>query len=253
MLINVTIPVYNEEAQVSASVKRLGVFLRSRCVGPFEIVIADNASTDRTLELANQAALEIPEARVLHLDAKGRGRALRRAWTDSSAEILSYMDVDLSTDLEFFPALIGPLTVGWSDLSAGSRLHEYSETRRGLKREILSHGYNLLVKWMFASRFSDAQCGFKAVTRRAARELLPLVKDDAWFFDTELLLLAERLGYRVFDLPVRWVDDPDSRVKIWSTAWGDIKGLVRLRRRFKTDRAWRAASDAEAAAEAAKG
>jgi len=237
-MINITIPVYNEEAQLVDSVRRVAAFLALHQPGPVEIVIADNASTDQTLRLASKLAEEHPQVRVVHLDQKGRGRALRRVWMESTAAILSYMDVDLSTDLAFFPALIEPLIAGRSDLSVGSRLRKESQTRRGLKREFLSRGYNWLVKAALHTRFSDAQCGFKpkAITRRAALDLLPQVEDEAWFFDTELLALAEWRGYRLFNLPVRWTDDPDSRVRICRTAWEDIKGLIHLRRRFARER-----------------
>jgi len=229
--INVTVPVYNEEQVLAASVAKIAAML-NKCGYRYEIVIANNASTDRTLPLANSIAAESNAVRVLHLEEKGRGRAVKAAWRQSSADILSYMDVDLSTDLAAFPLLIEPLLTGRFDLAVGSRLLDKSLTRRGVKREFISRSYNLLVKAMFRTRFSDAQCGFKAVTRAAAADLLPLVEDDNWFMDSELLILAERLGYRIFDLPVRWVDDPDSRVQLWSTALQDIGGLIRVYRRL---------------------
>jgi hypothetical protein len=169
---------------------------------------------------------------VLHLDEKGRGRAVKTAWNESKADILSYMDCDLSTDLAAFPPLIESMISGRFDVAVGSRLLKPSLTTRGIRRETISRGYNLLIKASFHTKFSDAQCGFKAITKRAAQELLPLVEDNGWFMDTELLILAEKLGYRIFDLPVRWKDDPDTRVKIWSTAIEDIRGLLRLRRNF---------------------
>jgi hypothetical protein len=128
--------------------------------------------------------------------------------------------------LDRFLALAG---VGF-DLAAGSRLLKPCLTTRGFKRELISRCYNRLVKAVFRTRFSDAQCGFKAITRPAAQALLPLAEDNGWFLDTELLVLAEKLGYRIFDLPVQWNDDPDSRVRIARTAWEDIKGIVRVRR-----------------------
>ena len=165
----------------------------------------------------------------MHLDQKGRGRALRRAWTEGDADIVSYMDVDLSTDLSAFPPLIDSLINSEYDVAIGSRLKKGSQVTRGLKREFISRTYNLIIKLMFWHHFSDAQCGFKAVTRRAVRDIVPLIQDQAWFFDSELLLLAERMGYKVYEVPVKWADDPDSRVKIASTAWEDIKGLFRVR------------------------
>jgi glycosyltransferase involved in cell wall biosynthesis len=229
-LINITVPVLNEEAQLAENVGKLRTFLRGQTRFTWEIVIADNGSTDRTPEIAEELGRQWPEVRTVHLAVKGRGRALREVWNESPAEILSYMDVDLSTDLEAFWRLIAPLAEGRYDVATGSRLLPTSQTTRCWKRELISHAYNRLVRVCFRTRFSDAQCGFKAITRKAAAELLPLVEDDAWFFDTELLVWAERCGYRILDLPVRWVEDCDSRVKILRTSWQDLRGLWRLRR-----------------------
>jgi putative flippase GtrA len=174
--------------------------------------------------------------RVVHLAEKGRGRALKRVWTDSDAEVLVYMDVDLSTDLNALLPLVAPLISGHSDLAIGTRLRDGSRVTRGPKREVISRGYNLLVRQALRTRFSDAQCGFKAVRRDVAREVLPLVEDDAWFFDTELLVLAERAGLRIHEVPVDWVDDPDSRVDILRTAYDDVRGIARLGRNLLAGR-----------------
>jgi glycosyltransferase involved in cell wall biosynthesis len=229
--INITVPVYNEEKVLAASIGTLEAMLREHACN-YEVVIANNASTDGTLQIARSLEAQSTRVRVLHLDEKGRGRAVKAAWRQSAADILCYMDVDLSTSLSALPRLIESLTSGNYDLAIGSRLLKESQTARGLKREVISRCYNLLVKTMFGNTFSDAQCGFKGITKRAAMELLPLVENDNWFMDTELLLIAERRGYRIADIPVRWVDDPDSRVSIWITAVEDIKGLIRLRRAF---------------------
>jgi len=231
-LVNVTIPVFNEEARLKASIPKLHGFLSQHCRFKFEIVIADNASTDRTLAIAHTFSETHNAVHVAHLDQKGRGRAVKQVWSESQAEILSYMDVDLSTDLFAFPPLIESLMCGGFDLAIGSRLLKPSLTSRGYKREIISRSYNRLIKLFFHTRFSDAQCGFKAITREAASCLLPLVEDDEWFMDTELLILGEKLGYRIIDLPIRWVDDSDSRVKIWRTALEDLRGLARVHRNF---------------------
>ena len=233
-LINIVVPVYNEELVLAGSIGKVTAFLAEQCSYPFEIVIADNGSTDNTLEVARRLQIQFPGVTVLRLDQKGRGGAVKRAWGQSQADVLSYMDVDLSTGLEAFPALIKALLTDGYDLAAGSRLLRPSLTRRSLKRELISRAYNCLVKSVFRTRFSDAQCGFKAITRQAAGQLLPLVQDDAWFMDTELLVLAEKLGYRIFDLPVHWVEDPDSKVRLWRTAWEDLKGLWRVRRRLSS-------------------
>jgi len=227
--VDVVIPVYNEERVLEQSISTLVAFLHARCPYHWRVVIADNASTDRTLEVAKRLSERIPEVDFIHLGEKGRGKALQRAWIESEADVVSYMDVDLSTNLEAFPPLIEALISGGYHLAIGSRLKRGSVITRQLKREILSRGYNLLIKLLFFHNFSDAQCGFKALTRQAVRELVPLVKDQGWFFDTELLLRAEQKGYKIFEVPVEWIEDLDSRVNILQTALDDVKGLIRVR------------------------
>jgi glycosyltransferase involved in cell wall biosynthesis len=227
--VDVVIPVYNEEDDLERSIHTLRAFLHERCPYRWRIVIADNASVDSTLEIANRLSAEFPQVSYLHLDQKGRGRALRRAWLESDADVVSYMDVDLSTNLEAFLPLIDGLVKEGFHVAIGSRLKKGATVDRQIKRELISRCYNLLIKLMFRSRFSDAQCGFKALTRNAVSDLIPIVKDQGWFFDSELLLRAEQKGYAIYEVPVTWVDDPDTRVNIVETAWGDLKGLVRVR------------------------
>ncbi len=228
--VNVTIPVYNEEKELAASVRKVVDFLRTGLGYPYEIVIANNGSTDATQAIAERLSREFPGVRVVSLPQSGRGRALKKVWQDSAADILSYMDCDLSTDMAAFPTLIESVIAGGFDVAVGSRLLGSSHTTRGIKREVISRCYNLLVKLLFRTHFSDAQCGFKAITKENAKELLPLIEDNNWFMDTELMILAENLGYRIFDLPVRWLDDPDTRVKIWRDALAALKCLFRIRR-----------------------
>lgn len=228
--VDAVIPVYNEAHVIEQSVATLHAFLAEHLPYDWRIVIADNASTDATLEVAQRIAASNPRVRVHHLDEKGRGRALKAVWLASDADVVSYMDVDLSTDIRAYPALIRAIAEGGYDVATGSRLARGSKTTRGLKREAISRTYNLLIKAAFRTRFSDAQCGFKAISRKAARELLPRVENNEWFFDTELLILAERGGYKLKDLPVRWVDDPDTRVNIRQTVLEDLRGLWRLKR-----------------------
>lgn len=233
MNILLVIPVFNEAAQLRDSVCLLDPFMRQFCGSNWEVIVADNGSTDKTFQIALDLERGTPNLRAFHLDQKGRGRALRQVWLDSEADILSYMDVDLSTDLDAFPPLIEALASGDYDLAIGTRLHPESMVRRCWKREMISRGYNRLLRLALHVRFSDAQCGFKALTRRAARQLLPLVEDNEWFFDTELLVMAERYGYRIYEQPVKWTEDPDSRVRLLPTIWGDLKGILRLCRALK--------------------
>lgn len=229
-LVDVVIPVLNEQAQLESSVETLRSFLASRLRHRWRVVIADNASTDDTPGIGRALAERHDDVSYLRLEQKGRGRALRTAWMASDADIVSYMDVDLSTNLEAFPALVESLVSGGYDLAIGSRLIRGANVERQWKREIISRAYNIMILALFPRRrFSDAQCGFKALTRRAVHDVVPLVADQAWFFDSELLLRAEQRGYRIFEVPVKWIEDLDSRVKIVSTAWKDVKGLVRVR------------------------
>jgi glycosyltransferase involved in cell wall biosynthesis len=234
--VDVVIPVYNEEHVLAQSVATLRQFLSKGFPHKWRILIADNASTDSTLAVAQELAEKHPDVASLHIPEKGRGRALKASWLGSAADIVSYMDVDLSTELEAFPPLIEAIASGGYHVATGSRLSPASKTTRCLKRETISRGYNLMIKALFFTRFSDAQCGFKALSRQAVRELVPLIENNEWFFDTELLILAEKAGYPVKDIPVRWLEDPDTRVNIRKTVWEDIRGLVRLRLR----RPWRA-------------
>ncbi|WP_230486869.1 bifunctional glycosyltransferase family 2/GtrA family protein [Nocardioides anomalus] len=233
--LDVVIPVHNEEADLEASVERVRAQL-ARLPWSARVTIADNASTDGTAVLARRLAHRHDDVRVVHLAEKGRGRALKKVWTESDAEVLVYMDVDLSTDLKALLPLVAPLLSGHSDLAIGSRLRHDARVVRGPKREVISRGYNLLVRGTLRTRFSDAQCGFKAIRRDVARAVLPLVEDDAWFFDTELLVLAERAGLRIHEVPVDWVDDPDSRVDLARTAYDDVRGILRLGRSLLTGR-----------------
>lgn len=227
---DVVIPVYNEERVLERSVETLRSFLRESFPYRWRIVIADNASTDGTLRVAEELARRFPdEVRVLHLDEKGRGRALKRAWLDSEADAMGYMDVDLSTDIAKTVDLARAVLDEGYDLAYGSRLARGAETARSLKREIVSRGNMAVIKALFLVRFSDAQCGFKAITREAARALLPLVRDTYWFFDTELLIKAEKAGYRLKEIPVRWQEDPDTRVKLLQDIAKQLRGLLRVR------------------------
>jgi putative flippase GtrA/glycosyltransferase involved in cell wall biosynthesis len=229
-VLEVVVPVYNEQASLERSVRTLHAYLCEHFEQSWKITIADNASTDRTLEVATLLTYELDRVGVLHLDEKGRGRALKKAWLASTAKVVAYVDVDLSTDLRGLPPLVAPLVSGHSDIAIGTRLAASSRVTRGGKREFISRSYNFLLRRVMGAQFSDAQCGFKAMRTDVAAKLLPLVEDTGWFFDTELLILAERSGMRIHEVPVDWVDDPDSRVDIVTTARDDLKGMWRVTR-----------------------
>ena len=235
-VLDVVVPVHDEEADLEPCLRRLHAHLSGGLPYPFRITVAENGSTDGTLEAARRVAAELSGIEVLALPEAGRGRALRTAWLRSDAPVLVYVDVDLSTDLRALLPLVAPLISGHSDLAIGTRLAPTSRVVRGLKREVLSRCYNTLLRRTLATSLSDAQCGFKAIRADVARRLLPLVEDTGWFFDTELLLIAERAGLRIHEVPVDWVDDPESRVDIPATVRADLRGIVRLLRAFATGR-----------------
>jgi glycosyltransferase involved in cell wall biosynthesis len=228
--VDIMIPVYNEERALPGCVQVLYAFLEEQFPFDWSIVVVDNASTDRTLAVAEKLAARYERVRVHHLDRKGRGLALRESWGASEAAVVVYMDVDLSTGLDGLLPLVAPLLNGHSDLAIGSRLAPGSRTVRGPRRELVSRAYNALIRLTHGARFSDAQCGFKAARTEVIRPLLDRARDEAWFFDTELLLLAEHNGLRVHEVPVDWVEDVDSRVDVVHTAIDDIKGLIRVAR-----------------------
>jgi len=226
--VEIVIPVRNEERDLAPSVRRLHAFLSDRFPFTTCITIADNGSTDGTWAQTRELAAELHGVRAVRLERPGRGGALRSVWAASEAAVAAYMDVDLSTDLNALLPLLAPLVSGHSDVAIGTRLARGARVVRGPRRELISRCYNLLLHATLGTGFSDAQCGFKALRAEAARVLLPLTADTGWFFDTELLVLAERAGLRIAEVPVDWIDDPDSRVKIIPTAWADLRGIVRL-------------------------
>ncbi|HEX7835195.1 MAG TPA: bifunctional glycosyltransferase family 2/GtrA family protein [Pseudolysinimonas sp.] len=234
--LEVVVPVYNEQATLERSIRALADALAAQFDERWLITIADNASTDGTRVIADRLARELPSVQTLHLAEKGRGRALAQAWLASTAEVVAYVDVDLSTDLRALPPLVAPLLSGHSDVAIGTRLSPASRVVRGPKREFVSRSYNFLLHRALGVTFSDAQCGFKAMRRDVAERVLPHVEDTGWFFDTELLVIAERAGLRIHEVPVDWVDDEDSTVDIAQTAMADLRGMVRVARSIATGR-----------------
>ena len=237
-LVDIVVPVYNEERDLEPNIVRLRDYLDARFPFAAIITIVDNASTDDSWNLACKLSEERPGVRAMHLDQKGKGRALRAAWSASDAEVVAYTDVDLSTDLDALLPLVAPLISGHSDVAVGSRLARGARVVRGPKRELISRAYNLLLRTLLRNGVSDSQCGFKAVRKATAMELLPQVTDDHWFFDTELIVMAQRNRLRVHEVPVDWVDDLDSKVDLTRTALSDLQGVWRLMRNLSVGRGY---------------
>jgi glycosyltransferase involved in cell wall biosynthesis len=228
-LVDVVIPVLNEAHVLEKSVATVRDFLSQHLPCRWRVVVVDNGSTDGTDAVARRLSHAHSDVQFVQLPQRGRGRALRHAWTQSDADIMCYTDVDLSTELAALPKMVQAIAADGFDLATGSRLMRQSHTTRSPKREFISRCYNIFVKAVLWTSFSDAQCGFKAISRNACAALVPEVEDQGWFFDTELLTLAEKRGFLIADIPVRWIEDDDSRVKIVKTAWDDIKGVFRVR------------------------
>lgn len=229
LTVDIVMPVLNEAHVLENSITKLHDYMQANLPYNFRVIIADNGSTDGTSEVAKTLANKFARVSLYQLDERGRGRALKQVWMKSRADIVSYMDVDLSTNLDSFLPMITPLVLGEAGVATGSRLMKQSHTTRGFKRDFISRCYNFLIRRSMHTSFADAQCGFKAMRRDVAAKLLPHVKDTAWFFDTELLVKAEYAGYVVREEPVEWVEDTDSRVNVFQTAVDDIKGLSRVR------------------------
>jgi glycosyltransferase involved in cell wall biosynthesis len=227
--VDIVIPVLNEEKALPESVNRLHDFLTNTIKSKWRILIADNGSTDTTPQVCKELAKKYKELSYIRIEQRGRGRALRKAWLESGADIVTYMDVDLSTDLRALPALLRAFDEGYH-IAIGTRLSSDAKVHlRSIKREFISRTYNLIIKLLFFTRFQDAQCGFKAMTKATAHRIIPTVMDQGWFFDSELLIIADKNGFKIKEVPVTWTDDPDSRVRVINTAWTDLKGLLRLR------------------------
>lgn len=226
--VDITIPVLNEQRAIEANLSKLSHHLSAECPYDWRLTVADNGSTDLTWSLANSFAAANPRTRVIRLDRPGRGGALKEAWSTSSADVVAYMDVDLSTGLEALRPLLDPIFRGEADISIGSRLAPASTIQRSVQREVISRIYNVIARSFLGYSISDAQCGFKAMRADVARDLIPRIEDDGWFFDTELLVLGWREGLRIEEVPVRWVEDDDSRVRIVKTALDDLRGIWRL-------------------------
>lgn len=228
--VEITIPVYNEQVELEEHIEKLHDYCEKNLTDyDWHITIADNASTDNTPIIGAILAKKYPRISLFRLEQKGRGRAVKRVWSERQADFSSYMDLDLSTDLKHLPKLFEALQNG-SDIAIGSRLAKGAKVEgRTLLREIISRTLNFFfIQIFFHTHFSDAQCGFKAVTKEVVDGLIPYIFDNDWFFDGELLIVGEKSGYKIYEEPVHWVDNPGSTVRLYATITGDIEVMIRL-------------------------
>lgn len=234
--VEITVPVYNEEKELGKNITILYNFCNKELINyNWHITIADNASNDNTPIIGATLSQKFSNLSLFRLEQKGRGRAVKRVWSQSGADYCVYMDLDLSTDLIHLPKLLEALNKGY-DIAIGSRLARGAKVEgRTFLRELTSRTLNFIfIKVLFQTRFTDAQCGFKAVTRKVVENLIPHIKDNEWFFDGELLIVGGKSGYKIYEEPVHWVDNPGSTVRLISTIWNDLSAMFRL---FKT-RPW---------------
>jgi len=230
--IDIVIPAYNEEQILEKNVDKLISFLKDNFgYKNYKVIIVDNGSTDNTFAISQKLEKRYSKVTCLHLNQKGRGNALKKVWLESEADVVSYMDADLSTDLEAIPELVNSIIIDGYDIAVGSRLLPTSRVKRSLLRKSLSYIYNILIKNIFGFKeLSDAQCGFKALNKKVIKNVLPEVKNQNWFFDTELLILAQKNGFKIKYIPINWKDRPKTRVKIMDTIFEDIAGIWNLKR-----------------------
>ncbi len=224
----VVLPVYNEEKSLRKGVSTLTAFLQGYERYKWKILISDNNSQDSTPEIGRTLESENPLVQYLHIPRKGRGIALRTAWEQTDCDYVSYMDIDLSTSLDALIRAIDLLDKG-ADIVVGNRLDNSSNVERCLKREFVSRSYNMIIKLALGTHFRDAHCGFKTGRRDVVQQILPYIEDNEWFFDTEFLFYGEKLGHRIVEIPVTWVEDMDTKAKIFKDAYDDLRGLYRLR------------------------
>lgn len=228
--VEITIPVYNEQNELEKNITILHKFcVKNLKSYNWHITIADNASNDNTPLIASSFENKFSQVSHFRLEQKGRGRAVKRAWMESGRDMCVYMDLDLSTDLVHLPKLLWALQNNY-DIAIGSRLARGARVEgRTFLRELTSRALNFFfIQFFFQTHFTDAQCGFKAMTKKAVESLIPKIKDNGWFFDGELLIVAEKSGYKIYEEPVHWVDNPGSTVRLISTISGDLKAMMRL-------------------------
>jgi uncharacterized membrane protein YbhN (UPF0104 family) len=211
--VSVVLPAYNEANRIEDTVKVVKDTLEKLDYG-YEIIIAEDGSTDGTDEIAKRLSSRDPRIVHLHSDNRlGRGKALTNAMEIAKGDVVVYLDVDLSTDMDHLKELIDAVAKEGYDIATGSRLLKDSQTERPFKRDFASKVYNFLVRLMLGSKLRDHQCGFKAFKRSSVLKLLRDVKDNHWFWDTEVLVLAQRKGLRVKEIPVKWKQSGETKVK----------------------------------------
>lgn len=231
-MILIAIPCYNEEKIIKKNILILLEFCDQNLKQDFTIIIADNNSNDQTKQIIK--GLENEKIKYIFIPRKGKGLAIETAWQSQDSDIYVFMDADLAADLNALPELIRQIKQGY-DICIGSRFHKLSKVKRGIIRKIFSHGYSFLFKIILNSKINDAPCGFKAINRKARQNILPQVRNKEWFFDSELLILAEKQNYKIKEIPIKWEEPKHrkSRAGITSIIREYLKMLLKTRKRLK--------------------
>ena len=227
MRIEITIPTYNEGKIIEKNIDKLFNFLDNSKLD-YNVTIANNASKDNTLIIAKKLARKYKKLIVYHTDKPGRGNALKEVWKKSKADILCYMDADLSTDLPHLNSMVELFPK--YDIVLGNRLSKYSRTNRRIYRTLLSKGYNKIAKYILRIKTNDLQCGFKGIKKKVFMDIVNYTSDDNWFFDSQLIVWGEKKGYKIAEIPIKWIERKASKVKIRSTVTNYLKNLWKLRK-----------------------
>ena len=234
--VSVVLPAYNEADKLEGAVTKISQALKeTRYV--YEIVIAEDGSTDGTAERAEELTQKFPYIKHIHREKRlGRGTALNNAFKQCNGKVFVYMDLDLATDLKYLKPLIDAITVEDNDFSTGSRMLPESKVERSLSRSISSKTYNFLVRHMLGSNLKDHQCGFKAFKRDPVLALLDDVEATHWFWDTEIMVRAHRQGYKIKEIAVEWKSGRDTKVNLLKDSWDMFQQIMRLWWKLKVKR-----------------
>jgi len=217
--LSVVLPAYNEVNRLEVAVAKISQALKEDEY-PYEIIIAEDGSTDGTAEKAEELAQKNSCVKHIHREKRlGRGTALSNAFRQCNGEVFVYMDLDLSTDLKSLKPLVDAIIIEGYDFSTGSRMLPESRVERTLGRSISSKSYNFLVRHMLDSKVKDHQCGFKALRKEAVLSLLNEVEATHWFWDTEILVRAHRHGFKIKEIPVNWTSGEDTKVNLAKDSW----------------------------------
>ncbi len=231
----IVIPTYNEERIIKQNIDQLFDFCENNLQKyKWRIIVADNGSTDRTIKIVKEQKQKYSNLEYFHLSQLGKGLAIKKAWQDYIADVNIFMDADLATELKFTPTLIKGIAEEKYDLIIGSRYHKQSKCKRPLMRSVCSKSYNFILKMLFNIKLTDTHCGFKALSKPAVQKIIPKIKNNGLFFDTELLILARHYNLNIKEIPVNWTEEKGrkTKVKILRTALDYLKEIVKLKYRL---------------------